>query len=221
MGQRPVRSHFPYPFVRYDDAVVTVSTAAISRIKDAWVLIRPRFTAYELVLPGDPSFVCRASHCEAHCCRVFSVALGDREVERLATTEHRAPVTFLESEDGEPIRLPLLQPFLLSRTDGHCSLLGTEELCGAYEGRPDACRLYPHFVIAIDEETNRPVHGDPDAIEAAVRFALDDTAPRSPLAPLLLRHLECPGFEGPPLQEPHWRTLLVETFKLQYRPGSS
>ncbi|HEY5477270.1 MAG TPA: YkgJ family cysteine cluster protein [Tepidiformaceae bacterium] len=199
----------------------TVSEPALSRITGAWSRIRPRFTAYELVLPGDPIFVCRASQCEAHCCRVFSVALGDREVERLSRTENRSPVTFLESEDGEPISLPLLQPFLLSRTDGHCSLLGAEELCGAYEGRPDACRLYPDFVIAIEEETNRPVHGDPDAIEAAVRCALDDASPRSPLVPLLLRHLECPGFEGPPLREPDWRTLFLETFKLQYRPGSN
>lgn len=198
-----------------------VSEAAFLRIHEAWARIRPRFTAYDLVMPGTPTFVCRASQCEAHCCRVFSVALGDREVERVAASTGKAPVTFLESEDGEPIRLPLLQPFLLSRTDGHCSLLADEELCGAYEGRPDACRLYPHFVIAIDQETGRPVHGDPDAIEAAVRYALDETAPPSRLVSLLLRHLECPGFDGPPIQEPAWRKLFEETFRLQYRPGSN
>ncbi len=190
-------------------------------MRDAWAGIRPRFTAYDLVLPGVPAFVCKASECEAHCCRVFSVALGDREVERLTAKTGRAPVEFLESENGEPIRLPLLQPYLLSRTDGGCSLLAHEELCGAYEGRPDACRLYPHFVIAIDETTGRPVHGDPDTIEAAVRVALGEPAPPSPLVPLLLRHLECPGFTGPPLPEAAWRTLLADTFRLQFRPGSS
>lgn len=201
--------------------MATVSEAAGLRIHEAWTRIQPRFTAYELVMAGTPMFVCRASQCEAHCCRVFSVALGDREVERLASSTGRAPVTFLESEDGEPLRLPLLQPFLLSRTDGHCSLLADPELCGAYEGRPDACRLYPHFVIAIDQETGRPVHGDPDAIEVAVRSVLAEGALPSRLVPLLLRHLECPGFDGPALPEAAWRTLFADTFALQYRPGSN
>jgi Fe-S-cluster containining protein len=197
----------------------TVPALTLGRMDRAWAAIAERFTAYELVVPGSATFICQAQACAAHCCKVFSVALGDREVTRMTAASGRQPLAFLELEGGEPITLPLLQPYLLARKDGSCVLLGADLLCGEYEGRPDACRLYPHFVLFVDETTGRPVHGDPDRMAQAVAAALDGSE-AMPLVPLLLRHLECPGFTGPPLAEPAWRGLLGETYRLQYRPGA-
>ena len=39
--------------------------------------------------------------------------------------------------------------------------------------------------------------------------------------PLLLRHLECPGFTGEPLTENGWRELISETARLQYDEAAS
>jgi len=36
------------------------------------------------------------------------------------------------------------------------------------------------------------------------------------LVPLLLGHIECPGFTGPPISEPQWRALFDSTCQLQY-----
>lgn len=201
--------------------MANVPTLTLSRIQQAWEAIAARFTAYELILPGSATFVCQAEACAAHCCKVFSVALGEREVARMTLASGRQPVAFLELEDGQPITLPLLQPYLLARKEGSCALLADDLLCGEYEGRPDACRLYPHFVLFVDEKTGRPVHGNPDGMEAAIGVALGGahTKAAGALVPLLLRHLECPGFTGPLLGEAPWRDLLSETFRLQYRPG--
>jgi Fe-S-cluster containining protein len=188
-----------------------------SRLRTSWERVAHRYTAYDLVLPGVPSFICQASLCKAHCCKVFSVALGDREVDRLARSSGFAPIVFLECEDGRPITLPLAQPFLLARDRGTCRMLGPDLLCSQYEGRPDACRLYPHFVLFFEPGTERPVHSDWPAMTAAVdRFTGRSASPVRALVPLLLRHVECPGFTGPPLDRQAWRTLFRETFRLQY-----
>ena len=86
--------------------------------------------------------------------------------------------------------------------------------CGEYEGRPNAGRLYPHFVLVFDVESGRPVHSDVDTIGAAVRASLSDGASRC--VALLLRHIECPGFTGPPMTDDAWRALFEETYRLQY-----
>ena len=194
--------------------VMVAPFEATQRMRSLWESVADRYTAYRLVLPGAAAFVCQAELCDAYCCRAYSVGLGDAEVDRFQRASGLQPVEFLECEDGAPIRLPLAQPFLLRRADNRCAQLRDDLGCGQYEGRPNACRLYPHFVLVFDAETLRPVHSDTDVIAAAVASALGG-AP-SPFVALLLRHIECPGFTGPPMSEAEWRTLFDETHRLQY-----
>jgi Fe-S-cluster containining protein len=170
-----------------------------------------------LLQPGDPSFVCLIDECPSHCCKIYSVSLGEREKERMARFSGLEPVEFLEVENGEPIHLPLSQPYLLSRTDGHCSQLGEGYRCGQYEGRPDACRQYPHHVLFVDPATGKPTHGDTDAMAEALGVVNAPEGRSSQYIPLLMRHIECPGFDqGPPLGEAEWLALLNQTAGLQY-----
>ncbi|MGI8927694.1 MAG: YkgJ family cysteine cluster protein, partial [Tepidiformaceae bacterium] len=189
----------------------------LARLSATWAAIAGRYTAYRLVLPGDASFICQAELCGAHCCRAFSVSLGDAEVARLARASGWQPAMFLEYEDGEPISLPLARPYLLARTGDHCKLLAPSLACGQYEGRPHACRLYPHQVLPVEEGSLRPLQAAWPRIAAAVGALLsDEDFPKEMPLPLLLRHIECPGFTGPPLDEPAWADLLRATSALQY-----
>ncbi len=181
--------------------------ALAARMALAWEAAAARFGAYHLILPGSRAFVCKTDDCEAACCRVFSVAMHDRDVARFARVSGLQPVQFLELENGEPIRLPLAQPYLLARDEGRCRFLRPRHRCGAYEARPTACRLYPHFVVYWNLETARPVYADPPPLTAA--------AAGGPIVPLLLGHDQCPGFTGPPLAPAEWLALLEETDHLQ------
>jgi Fe-S-cluster containining protein len=185
------------------------------RMRLAWAIVAARLSAYDLVTPGGPTFICQAELCSAHCCKKFTVSLDDGELERLARATPLSRSRFLDCEDGEPIVLPLAQPYVLSRTDGHCTLLGDDLLCTAYEGRPSACRLYPYFIVAVDTESLRPVYGDVDAIRAACAAAAQG-ALEGALVPLLLRHLECPGFTGPAQGPASFWELFATTTSLQY-----
>ncbi|MBI5946693.1 MAG: YkgJ family cysteine cluster protein [Chloroflexi bacterium] len=187
---------------------------ALQRLVAAWQRVESRYRAYGLLLPGQPSFICQPQACDAHCCRSFSVSLGDHEVQRMQATAGLSPVEFLESEEGEPIALPLARPYLLARVENRCALLSPDLACGRYEGRPDACRLYPHQVLVVDETTGRPSATASGAPVAAVDQFLRGE-PGGTL-PLLLRHLECPGFTGPPLTAAAWAVLLRNTCELQY-----
>lgn len=183
-------------------------------MRKAWEELAARLPAYELVLPGAPSFECLIERCPRHCCRIYNVSLGEWEVGRLARESGLSPSRFLESEDGVPLALPLAQPYTLRREAGQCALLAPDMRCGQYHGRPNACRLYPHFVLFVDGETGRPVHGDLAGMDDAARAFLGGAEPT--LTPVLLRHLDCPGFGGPPLGEAGWLALLRETCQLQY-----
>lgn len=198
----------------YHERVTTLQDLE-ARMTAFWAAISPRYAAYELLLPGMPSFVCQASLCTAHCCRAFSVSLGDNEVTRLRGHDGLHLSAFLECEDNVPVVLPLAQPYLLARTDGQCRLLSADLTCGVYPARPDACRLYPHFVLFFDPASGRPVHAD----VAGMRQSLSAVLERGidgPYLLLLLRHVECPGFTGPPLLREAWLTLMGETARLQY-----
>ncbi len=188
---------------------------ALEAALSAWELVRSRFEPYDLVAPGSPRFICLQGDCPEHCCRKFTVNLGEAEVDRLARYSQLEPVAFLEAENGAPIALPLAQPYVLSRTDGRCTLLGDDLSCVQYHARPEACRLYPHFVVAISRETQRPVYADTAGINRAVKAALLGV-PDPDLTPLLLRHRECPGFTGPPLTLESWQELLGEICTTQY-----
>ena len=184
----------------------------------AWQSLSPRYEAYSLIVPGTPSFVCQAELCSAHCCKAFSVSLGEDEVSVLAERSRLQPLHFLELEDGEPITLPLAKPYLLARRGGQCALLGPDLRCTQYHGRPDACRLYPHFVVGFDVANEKPVYGDVAGMRAAIDSVAHDR-PLGGLVPLLLGHVECPGFTGPPLAEAAFLALLAHTAELQYPAG--
>ncbi len=194
--------------------MLSVDKRTLQRLVDAWQRVEPRYRAHTLLLPGQPSFICQPQACDAHCCRTFSVSLGDAEVERMQATSGLAPMEFLESEAGEPIALPLARPYLLARAGNRCALLSPDLGCGRYEGRPDACRLYPHQVLVLDATSGRPA---PTAGGAPIG-AIDRLLRGEPggVVPLLLRHLECPGFTGPPLTLEDWSSLLRATCELQY-----
>lgn len=185
-------------------------------MEDAWAQLEGRLAAYRLVLPGSLSFICQPDVCTAHCCHAFSVNLGEREAERFSHETGRQLVEFVELDEGSPLTLPLAQPYLLARQGGHCQFLGEELGCTVYTGRPNACRLYPHFVVFWDERQHRPLFTPTAGGEAAVRTVLEGGV-GAPL-PLLLGHSECPGFTGPPLGETAWRELLRETYQLQFEP---
>ena len=139
------------------------------------------------------------------------MAVGEGEAERPARVQRPARLGFLESEDGEPIALPLVTPFVLGRREGHCVFLDAELACEQYEARPDACRSYPHQVVFVDAASGRPAQPSGEAGRRAVEAVVAGRAVEGAL-PLLLRHDQCPGFTGPPSTAEGWAALLRETY---------
>ena len=182
-----------------------------AELQAAWAHVEARYGSYRLVLPGEPSFICQPHSCDAYCCRAFNVALDEGEVERMRASSGWPASRFLESEDGEVLTLPLATPFVLGRREGHCVFLSEELACEQYEGRPDACRSYPHQVVFVDAESGRPAQPSAEAGRRAVE-AVVAGGPVEGALPLLLRHDQCPGFTGPPSTAEAWETLLRETY---------
>lgn len=192
-----------------------VTSALFAAMEDAWSHASPRFEAYRLVLPGSPSFVCQPRLCTAYCCHAYSVGMSDADVSRMARVEGLELIEFLElDEDGSPVTLPMAQPYLLSRSEGHCKLLDADLGCSKYHGRPNACRLYPHFVVFWDAQAQTarttPSKRAAAAFEAAAKGNVFG------LTPLLLGHSECPGFTGDPISNDGWAALFRTTYQLQY-----
>jgi Fe-S-cluster containining protein len=131
----------------------------------------------------------------------------------MTTSSGLIPADFLEIEDGRPVTLPLAQPYLLARSDNHCALLGESLACTQYHGRPNACRLYPHFVVAFDRQAARPLRSADAPLSRLVEDTLEGRLGNT--LPLLLRHTECPGFTGPPLDASAWGRLFLDTALLQ------
>jgi Fe-S-cluster containining protein len=189
-------------------------------MRAAWARIDDRFQAYDLVVPGTVAFECLMASCTEHCCNRYTVNLSERDVDRVMRVSGRPTREFLECEEGEPIALPIAQPYVLTRAGGTCVFLQGDMACEIYEGRPNACRLYPHFVLFVDPESGRPTYGDVDAIERS--FSAWLTGDSSPLVPVLMRHRACPGFEGRRLLgDDQWLDILRETARIQYAPDSS
>lgn len=205
-----MRRIVPTPYDRQVDP-----SPAIRSMVAAWEQVRERFGAYTLIVPGSPAFICRPEVCTAHCCHAFSVNLGEAEADRMTGATGMKRIEFLELDDGEPITLPLAQPFLLARSEGRCRFLGDTLGCTVYAGRPNACRLYPHFVVFVDPERGRVAAPSPPAGRTSIETALAGAV--SNPVPLLLGHVECPGFTGEPLSESDWRGLLAATYHLQYQ----
>lgn len=192
-----------------------MTSALFESMQEAWQHVAPRFEAYRLIVPGSPTFICQPLECTAYCCHAYSVNLGDAEVERFRKFENLEPVEFLElDEDRQPITLPMAQPYLLARSDGHCKMLGSDLGCTTYHGRPNACRLYPHFVVFWDEEAERTRTTHSKRVEASFQAAMKGSAygPK----PLLLGHSECPGFTGDPITDSEWWSIFESTYQLQY-----
>ncbi|MEP7215013.1 MAG: YkgJ family cysteine cluster protein [Anaerolineaceae bacterium] len=186
----------------------------VESLQAVWDRVASRYAAYELVLPGSATFVCQAELCDAYCCRAYTVNLGEGEVARMARESGLEPSRFLEYYDGLPLALPMAQPFLLKREENRCALLGEDLRCGQYHGRPDACRLYPHFLVFIKQSTCKPVYADIEGFAHAVAAFV--AGRESLLVPLLLRHVECPGFTGPPISAQSWWALFEATRVAQY-----
>lgn len=187
-------------------------------MREAWLIAAPRFEAYRLLLPGSPRFVCQPQACTAYCCHAYSVSLGDADVERMKRFESLELVDFLElDEDRRPITLPLAQPYLLARSEGHCKMLGPELGCGTYDGRPNACRLYPHFVVFWDAEALRARTSASKRVDSSFQATMKRRL-YGP-TPLLLGHTECPGFTGDPITETEWWATFESTYQLQYATG--
>lgn len=197
---------------------VPLHPTTVAVITETWRAVESRYAAYRLVLPGTPTFHCQPHLCDAHCCRAFTVNLGASEVERMQSSSGLAPSRFLESSEGEPVVLPLAQPYILARAENHCALLDASLSCGQYEGRPNACRLYPHFLLFIDAATGRPIHGDLAAIGSAVA-CLREGRPFDDVVAVPVRHTECPGFTGAPMTGAEWLALVEATFDLQFPGG--
>ena len=76
----------------------------------------------------------------ANCCRVATVKISDRDVEKLAKRIGVSPNRFLEEytrEDAEEGRV-------LKRNEGGCVFL-EGNLCGVYDVRPHTCVTFPHL----------------------------------------------------------------------------
>ncbi len=189
-------------------------------MRAAWSVIADRFQAYDLVVPGTVAFECLMGDCTEHCCNRYTVNLSERDVDRVMRVSGRPTREFLECEDGEPIALPIAQPYVLARAEGTCVFLQTDMACEIYEGRPNACRLYPHFVLFVDPASGRPTYGDVQAITRSFRGWLNSEP--APLVPVLMRHRACPGFQGSRLlPDDEWLAILRETARIQYAPESS
>lgn len=185
----------------------------------AWAEMAGRFGAYDLVIPGSAAFQCLMAACQKHCCNRYTVNLSDDDVARVVRYSGLLPRDFLECEDGEPLALPLAQPFVLGRAHGTCVFLGADLGCQQYAGRPNACRLYPHFALFVDSSTGKPTYGDSPAIAQSLDAWLSGR--RHSLVPVLMRHLDCPGFAGDRLlPEAEWLTILTETARIQYAPAA-
>jgi Fe-S-cluster containining protein len=78
----------------------------------------------------------------ANCCRVATVRLAERDIERLARHLRLKPADFLArytTESEEEGRI------LMRSDESGCTFLdGTS--CTIYEERPDSCRRFPHLV---------------------------------------------------------------------------
>lgn len=180
----------------------------LAAMRTAWVGLRSRYAAYELLMPGDPSFVCQPHACDAHCCRKFSVSAGEQDRARMVAETGLQPAEFLESENGRPIELPLAKPYLLKRGDNRCALLGEDLGCSVYTGRPNACRQYPYQVLFATPEGEVARLSRSEALATIKR-------PTAGAIALLARHIECPGFTSDPLTVETWRDLRRSTLELQ------
>lgn len=78
----------------------------------------------------------------ANCCRVATVRLSDRDVERLARYLRIPPARFLAGYTMETIEEGRI---LRRERETGCVFLSGNE-CTIYDARPDICQRFPHLV---------------------------------------------------------------------------
>jgi len=77
----------------------------------------------------------------ANCCRVATVKLSERDIERLSSSMRLKRGQFLNQYTNETVE----EGTILLRTEAGCTFLdGTT--CLVYENRPDICQRFPHVV---------------------------------------------------------------------------
>ena len=78
----------------------------------------------------------------ANCCRVATVTLAERDVERLARALRIKPAQFLAGYTTESEQEGLI---LRRSEETGCIFLSGNE-CTVYESRPETCQRFPHLV---------------------------------------------------------------------------
>lgn len=86
-----------------------------------------------------------------NCCKVATIRLQDRDVEKLAKFLRLRPGQFIrdychESEDEGPV---------LNRSDDKGCVFLDGTLCSVYEARPSTCDHFPHLVRGSGSLTSR------------------------------------------------------------------
>jgi hypothetical protein len=78
----------------------------------------------------------------ANCCKLATVTIGERDVERLARHLRTTPAKFLANYTA----VSQDEGRILRRTaDAGCVFLDGN-LCSVYDSRPDTCQRFPHLV---------------------------------------------------------------------------
>ena len=86
----------------------------------------------------------------ANCCRVATVTVADRDVDRLArflrttAAKFHADYTEISQEEGR----------ILRRSPEGCVFLDGN-LCSVYDARPDTCQRFPHLVRGMGSIASR------------------------------------------------------------------
>ena len=78
----------------------------------------------------------------ANCCRVASVKLSERDVERLASHLRIAPASFI----AQYTRHDEEEGLILVRDPARGCTFLDGNACTVYEARPDTCQRFPHMV---------------------------------------------------------------------------
>jgi len=77
----------------------------------------------------------------ANCCRVATVKLSERDIERLSGSMRIKRAQFLKQFTTETVD----EGIILARTEAGCTFLDGNT-CLIYEDRPDICQRFPHVV---------------------------------------------------------------------------
>ena len=78
----------------------------------------------------------------ANCCKVATVTVAERDVERLARHLRMTPAKFLADYTEETLE----EGRILRRSEESGCVFLDGKLCSVYDARPDTCQRFPHLV---------------------------------------------------------------------------